>query len=183
MNALCDRVVLGGFSFGGGVALDCASRVRKVAGVFAVCLPLRLLDISSRLVPAVTAWNQVMDLLSYREAKKEFVDTVSERPEINYARIPVAGLRELDHFMRELEPKLAGISVPVQVLQAEGDPVVDPEGARDLFEMVGSKKKQYRSFPLQRHGILAGPDSEEVHGEIGAFLDGLLGGSRTEPLG
>jgi len=175
LSAICDRVVLGGFSFGGGVALDCASRVRNAAGVFAICPPQRLLDISSRFAPAMTAWNRVMDLISYQEAKREFVETVPERPQINYARIPVAGLRELERFMRELEPKLARIALPVQVLQAEGDPVVDPHGSRRLFEMVGSHEKQYQTFPLQRHGILAGPGSGEVHEAIGAFVAGLLG--------
>ena len=177
MNALCHRVVLGGFSFGGGVALDCASRVRSAAGVFAVCPPQRLLDISSRFAPAVTAWNRVMELISYHEAKKEFVVTVPERPEINYARLPISGLRMMGRFMRELEPKLAGISVPVQVLQADGDPVVDPQGSVRLFAMLGSQEKSYLKFPLQRHGILAGPGSEEVHAAIGAFVDGLLAGS------
>ena len=175
MSALCRRVVLGGFSFGGGVALDCASRVKHAAGVFAVCPPQRLLDISSRFAPAVTVWNRVMDLISYQEAKKEFVVTMPERPQINYARLPVAGLREMGRFMRDLGPKLSGISVPVQVLQADADPVVDPQGSQRLFEMLGSKEKQYRKFPLQRHGILAGPGSEEVHAAIGSFVDGLAG--------
>jgi esterase/lipase/1-acyl-sn-glycerol-3-phosphate acyltransferase len=177
MNALCQRVVLGGFSFGGGVVLDCASRVRNVAGVFAVCPPQRLLDISSRFAPAVTAWNRVMELISYRDAKKEFVVTVPERPGINYARLPIAGLRKMGRFMRELEPKLAKITMPVQVLQAEGDPVVDPAGSARLYEMLGSQEKSYQKFPLKRHGILAGPGSEEVHAAIGAFIKSLPGGS------
>jgi esterase/lipase/1-acyl-sn-glycerol-3-phosphate acyltransferase len=175
LSAICDRVVLGGFSFGGGVALDCASRVKHAAGVFAVCPPQRLLDISSRFAPAVTVWNRVMDVFSYQWAKREFVETVPERPQINYARLPVTGVRQLERFMRELEPKLARLEVPVLVLQAEGDPVVDPRGSQRLFEMVGSKVKKYLRFPLQRHGILAGPGSEEVHAAIAAFVVEILG--------
>ena len=60
--------------------------------------------------------------------------------------------------------------------QADADPVVDPQGSQRLFEMLGSKEKQYQKFPLQRHGILAGPGSEEVHAAIGSFVDGLAGG-------
>ncbi|OGU05974.1 MAG: glycerol acyltransferase [Geobacteraceae bacterium GWC2_58_44] len=175
LSAVCERVVLGGFSFGGGVALDCASRVRNAAGVFAVCPPQRLLDISSRFAPAVTVWNRVMDVFSYQWAKKEYVETVPERPQINYARLPVQGVRELERFMRELEPKLPRIAGPVLVLQSDGDPVVDPRGSRRLFEMIGSKEKRYSKFPMQRHGILAGPGSEEVHAAIGAFVEQILG--------
>jgi len=175
MSAVCQRVVLGGFSFGGGVALDCASRVGNVAGIFAVCPPQRLLDISSRFAPAVTVWNKVMDVFSYQWAKKEFVESVPERPELNYARIPVSALRALERFMRQLEPKLPQIEAPVLVLQAEGDPVVDPRGSLRLFEMLGSERKRYLKFPLQRHGILAGPGSDQVHAALGAFLDEILG--------
>ncbi|HBA88306.1 MAG TPA: glycerol acyltransferase [Geobacter sp.] len=181
MRAICDEVVLGGFSFGSGVALDCAHRVGKVAGVFAVCPPQRLWDISSRFAPAVTAWNRVMEVFSYQWAKKEFVETVPERPDLNYARIPVSGLRAMERFMRELEPKLPRIEAPALVLQAEGDPVVDPRGSKRLFEMLGSRRKDYLVFPLQRHGILAGPGSQEVHAAVGSFLDGILGAPGQVP--
>ncbi|GFO60765.1 hypothetical protein GMST_30900 [Geomonas silvestris] len=176
MSAICDRVVLGGFSFGGGVALDCASRVEGVAGVFAVCPPLQLMDISSRLTPAVAAWNRVMDLISYQDAKMEFVPTVPERPQINYSRLPVAGLRQMGRFMKELEAKLGQIQVPVEVLQADRDPVVDPRGSARLFNLLGSSQKKYLRFALDRHGILAGPGAEEVHAAIGAFIGKLMGG-------
>lgn len=179
MKALCERVVLGGFSFGGGVALDCASRVGDAAGVFAVCPPQRLLDISSRFAPAVTVWNRVMDVFSYQWAKKEFVESVPERPELNYSKIPVRGLRAMERFMSELEPKLPGIQTPVLVLQSEGDPVVDPRGSQRLFEMLGSEHKKYQRFPLKRHGILAGAGSDEVHAAVGAFLDTMSGA--TDP--
>jgi esterase/lipase/1-acyl-sn-glycerol-3-phosphate acyltransferase len=174
LRAHCERVVVGGFSFGGGIALDCASRV-DVAGAFAVCPPHRLLDISSRFAPAVTVWNRLMDVLKYQWAKKEFVDTMPERPQINYARLPVVGVRELGRFMRELEAKLSRIDVPVLVLQAEGDPVVDPRGSKRLFEMLGSKEKEYRNFPLKRHGILTGPGSEDVYEAIAVFVEGIAG--------
>jgi esterase/lipase/1-acyl-sn-glycerol-3-phosphate acyltransferase len=175
LSAVCRRVVIGGFSFGAGVALDCASRIPDIAGVFAVCPPQRLMDISSKFAPAVTAWNRVMDVLRYQWGKKEFVVTVPERPHINYARLPILALRELERFMRELEPKLGKIKTPVLVLQSEGDPVVDPRGSRRLFEMLRCEKKEYLKFPLQRHGILAGPGSEEVHAAIAAFVAGISG--------
>ena len=174
MSALCERVVVGGFSFGGGVALDCAHRVGNLAGAFAVCPPQRLMDVSSRFAPAVTVWNRVMDVFSYQWAKKEFVESIPERPELNYARIPVTALHAMERFMGELEPKLSGIQTPVLVLQAEGDPVVDPRGSQRLFEMLGSEQKKYQRFPLQRHGILAGAGSEEVHAAVGYFLDQIL---------
>jgi len=66
--------------------------------------------------------------------------------------------------------------VPVQVLQADRDPVVDPRGSARLYELLGSADKKYLRFALSRHGILAGPGSEEVHAAIAAFVGGLMGG-------
>jgi esterase/lipase/1-acyl-sn-glycerol-3-phosphate acyltransferase len=175
MSATCKRVVVGGFSFGGGMALDCAARIAKVAGVFAVCPPFRLQNISSRLAPLVASWNKVMDWLNYEGAKKEFVEISPERPEINYARLPVAGLWEMGRFMKELEPKLAGVVVPTLVVQSQGDPVVDPAGTKDIFARLGAADKEYQAFAFNRHGIVAGEGAERVHGVIGTFVDRLRG--------
>jgi esterase/lipase/1-acyl-sn-glycerol-3-phosphate acyltransferase len=177
MNSICRRVVLGGFSFGGGIVLDCAVRVGRVAGVFAVSPPLRLLDFSTKLAPAITAWNRVMDWLSYEEGKKEFVASDPERPQINYARIPIAAIWELERFMKRLEPRLSLVTVPALVLQGDNDPLVDPAGSRILFSLLGSTDKEYQSFPFDRHGILAGDGSDKVHQVIGRFVERL----RSQP--
>lgn len=51
-----------------------------------------------------------------------------------------------------------------------------PAGSRHLFEGLGTLDKEYRLFPMNRHGILAGEGAEQVHGAIGGFIDRLLGG-------
>jgi esterase/lipase/1-acyl-sn-glycerol-3-phosphate acyltransferase len=173
LSAICKRVVVGGFSFGGGLALDCAVRINGLAGVFAVCPPLRLRDISSRFAPLVTVWNRLMDLVSYEGGKKEFVDISPEHPWINYARLPIAGVWELERFMKELEPRLAEVQVPALVVQSQGDPTVDPAGTRSLFAKLAGVDKEYRAFDFNRHGILLGEGAEQVHEAIGAFIDRL----------
>ena len=173
MNALCERVVVGGFSFGGGLVLDCAARIGGLAGVFAVCPPLRLRDISSRFVSTVTAWNGVMDWLQYEGGKKEFVTITPERPRINYSRLPVAAVVELERFMTGLEETLQNVRAPALVIQSKGDPVVDPDGSQQLFALLGSADKEYLDVDFNRHGILAGDGSEEVHRVIGTFIDGI----------
>jgi esterase/lipase len=175
MQNICERVVIGGFSFGGGLALDCAARVGDAAGVFAVCPPMRLQDISSQFASTVAVWNRVMEFIHFQGGKMEFMDIVPEHPDINYSRLPVVGLRELEHFMKELEPRLAGITAPALVIQSEGDPVVDPAGSKRLFEYLGSKRKEYRRFDLDRHGILSGSGAEQVHEVIWAFIKKVLG--------
>lgn len=173
MSAICTRVVIGGFSFGGGLALDGAARITGLAGVFAVSPPFRLQDVSTRFASAVTTWNSLMDTMHCHGAAKEYVRTAPERPLINYARVPVAALSEMEHFMKDLEPRLADVKVPTLIVQAHGDPVVSPDETAIMFNHIGAKQKQYMPFDFSRHGILAGEGSVNVHAAIAAFIEKL----------
>ena len=177
MNSICRRVIAGGFSFGAGLALDLAARVEDVAGVFAVCPPMKLQDISSRFAHATQFWNRLMDMAHYHSAKKEYVEITPEHPGINYSRLPVAAIAEMERFMDALEPKLPSIRVPALVAQSLGDPVVNPEGTRKLFDALGSEEKDYQAFDFRRHGILMGDGAERVHSTIADFITRVQKGS------
>ncbi|MCU0560271.1 MAG: alpha/beta fold hydrolase [Desulfobacterales bacterium] len=171
--SLCERVVAGGFSTGAGLALHLAARVEGLAGVFAVSAPMRLRDFKARFASAVDLWNRFMDKTSRSGPKLEFVENRPENPHINYHRNPVSGVREIERLMDDLEPRLERIRIPALILQASADPVVDPRGARKIFDRLGSKDKQYLLFSFSRHGILLGEDSGRVHRAIAEFLDRL----------
>lgn len=175
LNMVCTRVVLVGFSFGGGLALDCTARNKNVAGVVAVCPPLRLQDFSSRFAPSLDIWNRLMTAVHYQKGKREFMEITPEHPDINYHRLPVAGLAALEQFMSELEAQLPNITTPTLIIQSQGDPIVDPEGTRLLFEMLGSPQKEYRQFDFARHGILLGEGAGKVHAVIGEFIEMIRG--------
>ena len=173
VSSLCRRVVVGGFSNGAGLALDLAARVGDVAGVFAVSPPLRLKDLSTRLVPAVDVWNKFMKKVRLNEARMEFVDNHPENPHINYTRNPIAGVRELERFMGVLEGKLADIQVPALVIQGQGDPVVNPKGSVRVFQRIGSEDKTYVLLSFDRHGIVLGDGADRVHRTVWEFVDRL----------
>ncbi len=173
MHNLCKRVVVGGFSNGAGLALDLAARIDGVAGVFAVSPPLKLQYISTKLVPAVDAWNRLMSRVRFDEARKEFVENHPENPHINYLRNPISGVRELERLMDYIEPKLPGIEVPALVIQSHRDPVVSPKGSKIIFERLGSTQKSYILFNFDRHGILLGNGAEKVHRAIWDFVVNL----------
>ncbi len=170
ISNICERVVAGGFSTGAGLALDLADRVDGVAGVFAVAAPLRLKDFSARFAPAVDMWNRLMHRARQTGAKKEFVENKPENIHINYVRNPISGVVEIDRLMDDLEPRLANIKVPTLVVQSSGDPVVEPKGSREIFNLIGSKDKEYLLFNFDRHGILMGDGAQKVHESIGNFI-------------
>jgi esterase/lipase/1-acyl-sn-glycerol-3-phosphate acyltransferase len=170
MASICRRVVAGGFSTGAGLALHLAARVGTLAGVFAVSAPLRLRDFNARFAPAVDMWNRLMGKAHRAGAKMEFVENRPENPHINYGRNPVAGVREIERLMDDLEPRLGGIEMPALVVQSSDDPVVDPRGSEKIFRRIGSRDKKYILFSMNRHGILLGDESEKVHQVVCDFL-------------
>jgi esterase/lipase/1-acyl-sn-glycerol-3-phosphate acyltransferase len=170
IHSLCDTVIVGGFSNGAGLALDLVSRVGDVAGVFAVAPPLRLKDFSSRFVPAVDVWNRLMKKVRLNDAQMEYVENQSENPHINYLRNPISGVRELERFMDRLKNRLADIRAPALVIQAQGDPVVNPIGSLRVFQRLGSEDKSYLLLSYDRHGIVRGEGAERVHSAVWDFI-------------
>jgi len=173
IRSLCKHVVAGGFSNGAGLALDLAARVSDIKGVFAVSPPMQLQDISAKFIPAVGAWNRLMDMVRLEEAKKEFVENDPENPHINYLRNPLSGVGELIKLMDALGPKLRNINMPALVVQSWRDPVVNPEGTEKIFKLLGSEDKAYMVFNFDRHGILLGEGSYRVHRAIYHFIEHL----------
>jgi esterase/lipase/1-acyl-sn-glycerol-3-phosphate acyltransferase len=173
VSCVCRRVAVGGFSTGAGLALHAAARLPRLAGVFAVSAPMRLRDFNARFAPAVDMWNRLMDLASRSGPKLEFVENRPENPHINYLRNPVAGVREIERLMDDLEPRLGGIVTPCLVVQSSGDPVVEPRGSERIFKMLGSSDKKYILFNFDRHGILLGENAGKVYRVIDDFLQQL----------
>lgn len=167
---ICKQVIVGGFSAGAGLALHLASRIPSVDGVFAVCPPLKLKDLAARFAPAVTVWNRFMQRVHIDGGKMEFVENHPENPHINYIRNPVAGVKELEYLMDDVEERLPTIEAPALMVQAYGDPVVDPHGAFEGYELLGSADKQYLVFNYANHGILLGKEAYRVHRAIGEFV-------------
>jgi esterase/lipase/1-acyl-sn-glycerol-3-phosphate acyltransferase len=171
VSSLCRQVVVGGFSTGAGLALDLGTRINGITALFAVSPPLRLQDFSVRFLPAVGFWNRSMDLINMEGAKKEFIENTPENPHINYFRNPLSGVRELGLLMASVEKNLPKITIPALVIQANGDPIVNPKGSRRVFELISSTDKEYEDFSFNRHGILLGEGAEKVYGVIGDFLE------------
>ncbi|MDY6822276.1 MAG: alpha/beta fold hydrolase [Thermodesulfobacteriota bacterium] len=169
----CERVVAGGFSMGAGLALELATRVDGLAGVFAVAPPLRLQEFASRFVPMVNMWNNVMKRISAGKHQRPFVRSRPENPHINYIRNPIAGVYELDRLMEKTVSGLSNITIPTLILQSQADPTVNPGGSRKIFEKIPAKNKEYLLINYDRHGIINGDGSPRVYRAIDDFINSL----------
>ncbi|UCG13675.1 MAG: alpha/beta fold hydrolase [Deltaproteobacteria bacterium] len=171
----CDKVVLGGFSAGAGLALLAASSsLPEVSGVFAINCAMRLRRRTAKFAPAVMFWHKLVDKLVKDEAQGHFVPNEPENPEINYLRNPLSGVKELLELMDTVSGRLELVKVPTLVIQSSDDPVVHPEGSKDLYRKLGSHDKELVMIHSDRHGIFRGNGSERVFSRVLEFADRLL---------
>jgi esterase/lipase len=168
----CDAIVLGGFSMGAGLALLAATNaLYKVKGIFAINCAMRLRKRTARLAPAAVLWNKLVDMLIKDEGRKHFVPNEPENPHINYLRNPISGVKELMELMEKLSDRLERIKLPTLLIQASEDPVVHPEGSKQVYERLGSQDKELIMLDSDRHGILRGEISQRVFLSLLEFLD------------
>lgn len=173
MSKICDRVVLGGISVGGNIALDLASRIPDVAGIFAVSPPFALRDYSSNFMPVQDVWNRILSRMKRDEQENEFLDFFHGNLHVNYPRNPVSGVNEVGEYLATLEENYAKVTQPALVIQADRNPIVDPKGSQQLYEAVGSADKEFCLLNYDRHVLVNGEGALRVHRKIGDFMESL----------
>ncbi len=170
MSSICHRVILGGVSIGGCLALDLASRLPRIAGVFAVCPPLRLKDYSSSFMPGLDVWQRILAKIKRDDLEVDHFHFNSENPYVNYDKNPVLGVKNVGSFLEVLRGELPKVFNPCLILHADGDPIVDSKGSFKIYEELGAEEKEYVLLNYDKHIITSGEDSRRVHKLIGSFI-------------
>ncbi|MEQ9060449.1 MAG: alpha/beta fold hydrolase [Gammaproteobacteria bacterium] len=166
----CERVVLAGFSTGGALSmLSAIERPQGVAGVIAVCPPLKFRNRNMRFVPLMHGANRIVRWLSSYEGVMPFRANDSEHPDINYRHMPLRGLYELTRLASQLTRTLGELACPTCLIQADADHVVDPQSAAIAHEKIAAGWKELHWIPSARHGIL-NEDIGETHVRALDFL-------------
>jgi esterase/lipase len=170
MDGICDRVIVGGVAVGGSLALSLASRIKEVAGVFAICPPRTLKDYSTKFMPTLDVWDRMLNRLK-GEGEQQFLDFTYGNSHVNYGKNPVAGVHQVGEFLDSMKKNYGAISQPALIIQADENPVVDPAGAQTIYEKLGSREKEYCLLSFNRHVLVEGEDSNRVHRRISDFIE------------
>jgi esterase/lipase/1-acyl-sn-glycerol-3-phosphate acyltransferase len=171
IKSLTDTIILGGFSMGGGIALlGAARKSTNVQAAFAINAPLYLKNYAAMLAPTVVTMGALLKKVGGPSGLGDFVDHRSEKPDINYSRNPVAGVRELGRLMDEVEAKLPEVQVPTLVMQGYGDPTVNAKSAQEIYEKLGTRDRELALYDRARHDIINGDGVEEIYDRIDRFL-------------
>jgi esterase/lipase len=171
---LSDRVVVVGFSTGGSLALHLAGSAagQDLAGVCAVCVPVRFQNPHMRFVPLVHGANRLVQSLSTLDGVMPFTLNDSENPHINYRHMPVRALYELRRLVEAMLERLGEVRRPVCLIQATRDPVVVPDSVDTLLEGLTQAPVSLHRVESERHGLIAG-DVADTRERIAEFVAGL----------
>ncbi|OHD62735.1 MAG: hypothetical protein A2176_12955 [Spirochaetes bacterium RBG_13_51_14] len=168
-------LAIGGFSTGAGIALlQAANKPGRFRGIISINAPLKLQNISSKLSSAVVMWNKLLSKIHVNKGKMEFVTNTPENAHINYARNPVSGVNELGKLMKEVEDRLKYVADPTIIIQGSDDPIVNPVSGLEIFERLGTERKQLFRIFARHHGIIRGEGSDEVKSRVLEFLRRIL---------
>lgn len=184
MRHQSDRLVVGGFSLGGLLALEIAAmRGLDVAGVFSINAPLRLRDRRARLAPLVVELNALRRVLHLGNGHLSRRNDRSESPDINYDTDYLRGVAQLLEIARRCRRRLGEVRAPALILQAADDPVVSARSGKMICERLGSERKELVELPLDRHIVVRGEHEETIGKHVVAFVELVAGIDGLRPRG
>jgi len=170
-ETVTDRIVLGGFSMGAGLALLAAGRKStNLHAVFAINAPLLLRSTAARFAPSVVRVNTLLQKLHWKQYQWEYVENDPENKHINYPSNPVRGVAQLTEAMEAMSQGLMDITAPALIVQGSRDPTVHPDSGMAIFEKVGTPKKELAVFERANHGIINGLGAEDIFERVYRFL-------------
>ena len=100
----------------------------------------------------------------------DFIENHPENKDINYARNPITGVRELGKAMSAMEPVLKDVCAPTLIVQGYRDPLVEPSSGQNIFSQIGTHQKELVVLDANRHGIINGEGAIEVYDRVDRFL-------------
>lgn len=174
LQCCCQRIIAAGFSTGGAVMLNqVIQHPQAFAALICISAPLKFKKFSARFAQPLANWNQMMQRAGWPQLTHPFVTNHADNPHINYLRCPVRSIAQIQQMMQSVHDGLPSISIPTLVIHADGDPKVDVQSSRDIFQRIGSPHKRHREIAFNQHGIVRGAIAQQVFAEIGNFLHSL----------
>jgi 1-acyl-sn-glycerol-3-phosphate acyltransferase len=174
LQNIATRIVIVGFSTGGLLGLlSCAHKknyAKKLCGIVSINAAIKLVSIKARMVPGINFWNEMLDKFHIEKGKFEFIDDVPENPKINYGRNYIKAVNELEKLMAICEENLQDVIVPALVIQADCDPVVNPQSGKTIYKKINSTQRFLAEPNFSNHVIINSEGKEEVFEMIREFL-------------
>ncbi len=102
---------------------------------------------------------------------KQVVDTYNSDPLVFHGNMTARIASEMINTMAEVEPKIPTITVPLLVIQGADDKIVDPAGAKMLYEKAASKDKTIKIYDGFYHESFNEIEKARPLADVQAWLD------------
>ena len=171
LKSCCKKIMVAGFSTGAGLALQAVIlKPHDFKAVIAVSAPLKFKSFSSRFAELLNGFNSFCIFWGMGKQAREFLKNDADNPHINYLRCPVSAFVQVKKLMKKVRRSLPDVFIPALVIQAKGDPKVDPESGPAIFKLLGTDKKHFAWIDYNMHGIVRGEIAVGVFKEVESFL-------------
>lgn len=104
----------------------------------------------------------------------EVVQAYIDDPLVFIGKTPARLAAESLKAMRRVETEAARITLPILILQGSADKLVNPKGARMLYDKVGSSDKTYKLYEGLAHEVHNEPEHDQVLDDVGGWLESHL---------
>jgi carboxylesterase len=151
----CRRVIVGGESMGGLMALFLAARHPELAAILTYS-PAFELPLSSRLFPRLLA-----PFVEFSTPKPGPRTVVDDRWQ-GYPVRPIRAVVQLDLFRQAVHREVAGIRQPLLLIQGRLDTTIDTRGAQSLYDRVSSLVKELHWMEKSTHCVILDQELAEV---------------------
>lgn len=170
-----EKIFIVGFSTGGLLALLSTKKCYKeFAGLVCINAALHLNDVRIKtLLPAISFWNDLVKAFNEDKYQKEYVDSFSQNPDINYDKHYIDSIEQLSLLMKKIRKSLHKIQKPILIIQAKDDPVVNPTSAYEIFEEIKSIDKTIKIIDSSNHVVVTQEDTKELFDLIYDFIKRL----------
>lgn len=163
-------VIVIGHSLGAALALAVASERPRLAGVVALCPPVRLSDTLARAVsaaryitPYLPAWSE--DIRDRKGARLRYQRDV-------YRWTSTEALHTLMKALPKLRRQLPAITTPALVVAARHDHVVPVRDGREAYRLIGSERKELMTLHHSYHAVTKDVERHVVAERVIRFCQG-----------
>ena len=160
-----EKIAVAGLSLGGVFSLK-MGYTANVKGIVPMCAPTSFQG-EDRLFKGVVHYAK-----QYKQLEGKSKEQI-EKEMASFQSSSMETLNNLEQLNMEVRENLNKIKVPIFVVQARHDELIDPESANEIYETVQSEKKYIKWYEQSTHVITMGKEKDKLHKDIYQFLEEL----------
>ncbi|MBB6450316.1 carboxylesterase [Geomicrobium halophilum] len=161
-----NKIAVSGLSLGGLFTLKIGYTF-DVNGIAPMCAPTLSNENDIHLFNGLLEYAK-----KYKEYEKKDHETI-EKEMKDFKELPMTTLSSVQRLIGDVREHLSDIEVPIEIIQAGEDDMVNTDSAHVIYDEVSSSDKDLKWYDDAPHIITLWKEKQKVHDDILAFLERL----------